>query len=350
MMTEFFKIPLILFFFLAILIHVTIQIKISFQLHDNFDKIYTGIVDLPLTVPENHGIANGSSHFEENINNIKKTIEPINKNNFINEDTITESSNIIIQDLNLTIQNQLMKVDTILSASSKKRNTSTEHAKMKKKPRAFFGIMTYDSKDEQKRRDLIRKTYLNYFVDHINRTLVGDEEYNEKKHWICSLQDLDTGRLEHPEKCRLAYAFVMGANPNGTTMLLNFNESYPLSLPPPSLNESKISQKDVLDSVFLNIQENGKFGKSPTWFRYATDVVERHGWRNSWDYIFKSDTDNLIYTPNFFRFMDTLPLKHAVRVFGGRPLDYKGCGGDFHDHCKQMVGPVFMAGGNYINC
>ena len=129
--------------------------------------------------------------------------------------------------------------------------------------------MTYDSKDEQKRRDLIRKTYLNYFVDHINRTLVGDEEYNEKKHWICSLQDLDTGRLEHPEKCRLAYAFVMGANPNGTPMLLNFNESYPLSLPPPSLNESKISQKDVLDSVFLNIQENGKFGKSPTWFRYC---------------------------------------------------------------------------------
>jgi hypothetical protein len=67
-----------------------------------------------------------------------------------------------------------------------------------------------------------------------------------------------------------------------------------------------------------------------------------------WDYIFKSDTDNLIYTPNFFRFMDRLPQKRAVRVFGGRPLDYEGCGGDSHDHCKQMVGPVFMAGGCYF--
>ncbi|VEU45166.1 unnamed protein product [Pseudo-nitzschia multistriata] len=219
--------------------------------------------------------------------------------------------------------------------------------KKKRKTRAFFGIMTYDSESERKRRNLIRKTFLSYFTNHTNRTLVSEDEYNEKKHWICSLNDLDYGRLEHPEKCRMAYAFVQGANPNGTTMLLNFNESYPLSLPPPKF-ETKKEQKDASDSVYLNIQENGRFGKSPTWFRYAIDVLERHGWMKDFDYIFKSDGDNLIYTPNFFRFMDKLPQKRAVRVYGGRPLNYNKCGGDSHDHCSQMVGPHFMAGGCYF--
>jgi hypothetical protein len=215
-----------------------------------------------------------------------------------------------------------------------------------RKTRVIFGIMTYDSNTERMRRDLIRSTFLSYFTNYTNRTLVTEEEYNEKKHWICSLNDLDHGRLEYPEKCRMAYAFVQGANPNGTSMLLNFNETYPLSLPPPK-TKTKGGEKDAFDSIYLNIQENGKSGKSPTWFRYAIDVLERHGWMKDWDYIYKSDTDNLIFTPNFFRFMDKLPRKKP-RVFGGIPLDYRKCGGDSHDHCKQMTGPFFMQGGCYF--
>lgn len=219
--------------------------------------------------------------------------------------------------------------------------------KNKRKTRAIFGIMTYDSDDERKRRGLIRSTFLSYFTKYMNRTLVTDEEYNEKKHWICSLNDLDRGRLEFPEKCRMAYAFVQGANPNGTTMLLNFNESYPLSLSPSKITTDK-EKMDASDSIYLNIKENGRFGKTPTWFRYAIDVLERHGWMKDWDYIFKSDTDNLIYSPRFFRFMDYLPRKKAVRVYGGLPLDYKKCGGDKHDDCKRMIGPYFMQGGCYF--
>jgi hypothetical protein len=216
----------------------------------------------------------------------------------------------------------------------------------KRKTRIIFGIMTYDSNEERRRRDLIRSTFLSYFTNYTNRTLVTEEEYNEKKHWICSLNDLDHGRLEYPEKCRMAYAFVQGANPNGTSMLLNFNESYPLSLPPPK-KETESGKGDIFDSIYLNIQENGKFGKSPTWFRYAIDVLERHGWMKDWDYIYKSDTDNLIFTPNFFRFMDKLPRK-TPRVYGGLPLDYKKCGGDAHDDCKLMTGRYFMQGGCYF--
>lgn len=216
----------------------------------------------------------------------------------------------------------------------------------KRKTRVIFGIMTYDSNEERRRRDLIRSTFLSYFTNYTNRTLVTEEEYNEKKHWICSLNDLDHGRLEYPEKCRMAYAFVQGANPNGTSMLLNFNETYPLSLPPPK-KETKSGKRDVSDSIYLNIQENGKFGKSPTWFRYAIDVLERHGWMKDWDYIYKADTDNLIFTPNFFRFMDKLP-RETPRVYGGLPLNYKKCGGDAHDDCKLMTGRYFMQGGCYF--
>lgn len=224
---------------------------------------------------------------------------------------------------------------------------SEEQRRKKRKTRVIFGIMTYDSTTEQRRRGLIRRTFLSYFRKHMNRTLVTDEEYNEKKYWICSLNDLDRERLEYPEKCRMAYAFVKGANPNGTSMLLNFNKTHPLSVHPPK-NQTKDERKDASDSIYLNIKENGRYGKSPTWFRYAIDVLERHGWMEDWDYIFKSDTDNLIYTPNFFRFMDRLSKKKAVRIYGGLPLDYAKCGGDNHDDCKQMIGPYFMQGGCYF--
>eukprot|EP00535_Pseudo-nitzschia_heimii_P007760 CAMPEP_0197189628 /NCGR_PEP_ID=MMETSP1423-20130617/20122_1 /TAXON_ID=476441 /ORGANISM="Pseudo-nitzschia heimii, Strain UNC1101" /LENGTH=398 /DNA_ID=CAMNT_0042641797 /DNA_START=348 /DNA_END=1544 /DNA_ORIENTATION=- len=224
---------------------------------------------------------------------------------------------------------------------------SEEYCKKKRQTRVIFGIMTYNSTTERQRRDLIRSTFLSYFRKHMNRTLVTEKEYNEKKHWICALNDLDNERLKHPEKCRMAYAFVHGANSNGTSMLLSFNKTTPLVVQPQKYHTHD-EQKDASDSVYLNIKENGRFGKSPTWFRYAIDVLERHGWMEEWDYIFKSDTDNLIYTPNFFRYMDKLSKKKAERIYGGLPLDYKKCGGDKHDHCKQMIGPYFMQGGCYF--
>jgi len=362
---------------------VTLQLKTSFQLYSH-DLIITTAADPPRKLGttnenKNGGGTSNSTLLEQNMhmsieNKIPLTNEiPKPENDMtplkleekiatrmnnsseeggirnLNHERISiretnESNDSFIQDILMTPDNSSNGNNTILTVS----NISNNMKKKGRKARAFFGIMTYDSNDERKRRNLIRNTFLSYFVDHMNQTLVSVEEYNEKKHWICSLNDLDLGRLEYPGKCRMAYAFVMGGNPNGTTMLLNFNESYPLSLSPPPKMKSNSHRKDVVDSVYLNIKENGKFGKSPTWFRYAIDVLERHGWMKDWDYIFKSDSDNLIYTPNFFRFMDKLPQKRAVRVFGGRPLDYKGCGGDSHDHCKQMVGPIFMAGGCYF--
>lgn len=284
--------------------------------------------------------------------NIEPMKNALDENRTVHGDLSTAETNTqmdripTLQEMRETMGND--SEDFMTAVNPIKNYPSVEDGKkVKRKTRVIFGIMTYDSTTEQQRRGLIRKTFLSYFKNYMNRTLVTDEEYNKKKHWICSLNDLDHGRLAYPEKCRMAYAFVQGANPNGTSMLLTFNETYPLSLPPPKA-KTKDDEMDITDNIYLNIQENGRFGKTPTWFRYAIDVLERHGWMEEWDYVFKSDTDNLIYTPSFFRFMDKLPRKKAVRVFGGKPLDYKKCGGDKHDDCKKMVGPYFMQGGCYF--
>ena len=203
--------------------------------------------------------------------------------------------------------------------------------------RFLWGIMSHNLDPvEIERRQAIRETYLSYYKNSSD----PDERYR-----ICSLNDLLQGRLPHPEKCRMAYIFVLGGgNPNGPTMLLSFNESYPLTVPsPPNTTED--------DLVFLNIQENGRYGKSPTWFKYATTILQQNGWRNDFDYIFKTDTDNLLFPEKFFHYIDSdmepKLVKHPTRVYGGRPKNKKACGWPKHDHCAQMVGPIFNGGGCY---
>ena len=275
------------------------------------------------------------------------------RKNMIKGDITVDRNTSSTEGIEEELGHVITKFTTQMDRNSKRIKMGGNAKKRKNKimgrpTRVIYGIMTYDSISERKRRGLIRATFLKYFKNHLNRTIVSDEEYNKKRDWICSLNDLDRGLLSEPKKCRMAYAFVQGANPNGTSMLLTFNDTYPISLPPPKV-ETVSDLKDHSDTVFLNIQENGKFGKSPTWFRYAIDVLERHGLMEDWDYIFKADTDNLLYTPWFFRYMDSrLPKKKKQLVYGGQPLDYKKCGGDNHDDCKDMIGPYFMQGGCYF--
>ena len=282
-------------------------------------------------------------------------------------------------------QQQQTDEDTNMTTTETKATKDKNHSSRRRdhRPRknngvrVIYGIVSHDlDVNEIRRRNLIRRTFLKYFHDYpvskvmkdLNITTTTtdyedlDDDEEDKKHWICSLNDLDQGKLEYPDKCRFAYAFIIGGRGNTDeenipTMLLDFNESYPISLPPPP----KATKSDRQDCVYLNIKENGKFGKSPTWFRYVVDVLDRHPeWNDehgnsSFEYIWKSDTDNLLYTPEFFRYIDRkLPRKKKkmdadkVLVYGGRPLDYEGCGGDTHDHCSQLVGPIFMAGGGYF--
>lgn len=204
----------------------------------------------------------------------------------------------------------------------------TNHSSLNAPIKVLWGIMSHNlDPDQATQRQLRRDTYLSYYKDHHSGT--------PREHWICSIDDLIHGKLQHPDLCRLAYAFVLGGNPNGPQMLLSYNDSYPLTVDIPG-NES--------DLIYLNIQENGRYGKSPTWFNYASSINN-----GDFAYIFKTDIDNLLFPSQFFdSFVDSKLPKTPVRVYGGTPKNKKGCGGDKHDHCRQLVGPIFNGGGCYF--
>jgi hypothetical protein len=171
-------------------------------------------------------------------------------------------------------------------------------------PRLLIGIMTvFEHQTEKQRRGTIRDTYLSYF------------RRSEKEiHRICALHELlDRSRADHDvflQECQLAYTFVAGGNPEGNTERLNYNASDPMIL------ASISSEPDV---VLLNIKENMNHGKSQTFFKYATTVVDNHLY---FDYIIKCDTDTIIYPDHFLNEeMNRLPIfPHNVRVYGGLDL------------------------------
>lgn len=320
------QVPVLAFFLLSIVAQVAVQLKAGYQAAYLNDPTHRGrglsdtvAADAPWEV------------MRRDVSSLKQSITS-NESKLVSSLSPKANAKVALPPRTSTF------VDT--------SNTSRPTAKTNRPIRIIYGIVSHDLDHfERNRRNLIRRTSLSYFVTPANRSLLSDEDYEEQKHWICSLNDLEQHRLEHPEKCRMAYAFVLGANPNGPTMLLDFNESYPIAVSPPPDNATRA---DISDCVYLNIQENGKYGKSPTWFRYVIDVLDRHGWHDDFQYVWKSDSDNLLYTPNFFRYVDGKLPKRPSRVFGGRPLTYEKCGGDAHDHCSQMVGPLFMAGGGYF--
>ncbi|KAL7575300.1 hypothetical protein ACA910_001825 [Epithemia clementina (nom. ined.)] len=214
--------------------------------------------------------------------------------------------------------------------------------------RVVYGIMSHDMNESGKySRQNIRNTFLSFYSSqhHLNLNNVSDAK--DQEHWICSLNDLLQGKLREPDKCRFAYAFVVGANPNGPTILFNYNESYPLAL---SSGPNGARQED--DVVYLNIKENMNDGKTPTWFRYATSVLEERGWQDDWDYIFKADSDNLLYPPKFFRTLEMVsPMERPVRnIYGGWPRNVERCQWATDPDCQLPLetGNIYFSGGCYF--
>lgn len=333
--------------------------------------------------------------------------------------------------------------------------------------RIVWGIMSHNlNSEEMERRKMIRNTYLNFYQQQQqkrqeqgkryvcpsiasyannndnnnihNNTTVEIENRNKNEqvnddciYWICKWNDIIHNRLVHPDKCRLAYTFIIGGgNPNGPTQLLQFNDSYPLTLDKPFLvsgqnlssssnhinhdhPDNTIHEKEIDDDiVYLNIQENGDYGKTPTWFLYVTTTLlqQLHNNNNKkknvdddhdtllqnkkdieFDFIFKTDTDNVLFPNRLFQFFETTvrqqifdvssskkknannnqnlnlnqnkDLRHQQEeqqqvvaeqfsiptlVYGGRPLDKRKCGWPKHDHCNYLIGPIFNGGGCYF--
>ena len=183
-------------------------------------------------------------------------------------------------------------------------NKRSELTNCRHGPRLLLGIMSVlDHDSEQVRRQTIRETYLSFF-----------SQSETERHRICALAELlDKSRADHSilvRDCQLAYTFVVGGNPEGSTERLTFTDPEPLTLAP------AVSEPDV---VVLNIKENMNDGKSQTYFKYGTTVVDNQLY---FDYIIKCDTDTLIFPEYFLNYeMKRLPVfPNNVRVYGGFDL------------------------------
>lgn len=173
-------------------------------------------------------------------------------------------------------------------------------------PRMLWGIMSVLDHDlERQRRQMIRETYLRYYID-INSTM--------ERHRICPLNELfDTNHSNHAillTECQLAYAFIVGHNHTGPTERLNDSLTEPITLPSPP------SEPDV---VVLNIKENMNDGKTVTYFKFGTIISDDHVY---FDYIGKGDTDTLLYVNKFLdEELNTFPtFPDNGRSYGGQDL------------------------------
>jgi len=192
--------------------------------------------------------------------------------------------------------------------------------------RILMGIFTMDTPLERERREAIRSTYLSYY----------NQSYSTTPHRICSLQDLLSGSSvpNHGVDCQMAYTFVMGSNLDRPTNLVGTNSSIPLTIP---TVPSRL--QDETDIIHLIIRENMEDGETPSWFRYATKIVDEEFY---FDYIGKTDTDTLIFPNHLLEssFMKYPTFPNNVRVYGGQERLKYVWG-------SRMVGPLYMAGHLY---
>lgn len=239
-------------------------------------------------------------------------------------------------------------------------------------PRVLLGIFTMQSEKERRRRMAIRESYLNYYRDLSAKTYADNPATSPTYHRICSLWDLLEERRSVTnlaqnksllQEYQLAYVFVLGGNPNGPKELVAGTESALLRLPPPN----NATEPDML---YLNIQENMKEGKSQTFLKYATLVVDEFVY---FDYIAKTvscphwthsflvcylldfsrshqiqsnltqfnhlqDSDTLIIPQNFLETnINKLPrFPDNVRVYGGSPRVKEEYG--------HLTGPIYNQG------
>jgi hypothetical protein len=242
---------------------------------------------------------------------------------------------------------------SVIHSNNKKSSStlSTQHVTESRPPssmpRFLWGIFTMDSPTEQRRREIIRETYLSTYKYKNDSSTANS---------ICSLQDLLHDKVRHPEQCWMVYTFVLGGNPpNGTTELVDNVTSladmtmscYSDSVAAKSTTTLEVKEHD--DLLFLNIKENMNEGKTPTWFHYASLLLKEHT-SLGLEFVSKLDSDTVIFPTRFFDFVhgdketSHLLLYKKTRIYAGRVYKGKLCG-----YCdKDLVGTSFMHGGFYF--
>ena len=154
-----------------------------------------------------------------------------------------------------------------------------------------YGIFSMRSAKDERRREVIRSTYLQ------------DPRF-------CPLKDLIAPDESTPSTCFIYYTFVVsGGDKNAPTE--HRDDSTPLTL------ENTIEEKEKGDIVVLNIKENMNQGKSVTWFKYASSLVAQG---HKIDYVGKMDSDTLPNTNRFVKWVERKlpPAPFNRRIYGGK--------------------------------
>lgn len=181
--------------------------------------------------------------------------------------------------------------------------------------RILLGIFSMGDDKGRERRDLIRNTYLSFstFLEENNITSIP-LRYSR----ICSLHDYWHKTIPQPEQCQVLYTFVLGAvgkHDNSAPV------EYLISIPgrPMTVDYSDVPNGEA-DTTYLNIRENMDFGKTNTWFHYASTHLPEE---LQIDMIGKVDTDTMVH-PNKLveEIEDRLKdKKNDTLVYGGSVID-----------------------------
>lgn len=219
-------------------------------------------------------------------------------------------------------------IDPVQTAYDSMKHPTLRSKKDHRWPRFLLGIFTTDSPMDLKRRTTIRETYLSAFVN------------SSTPHRICSFYELDTFMEDDEFVCEIAYVFVTGGNPDGPTEQLEETESSgPIALR--EVPESvRLPDHDKHDIVYLNIKENMEDGKTPTYFKYATLMVDEH----YFDYIAKVDGDTVLNVHILLNSLrKELPVFPGnIRVYGGFMTLPK------ISRLGKLIGPAYAAGPFYF--
>jgi len=284
------------------------------------------------------------------------------------------------------------------------------------KPIFLWGIPSTTSDFETGRRELLRKTYLAFYQSihgkgaeayhaakeeskNANATftiVLDDITLHHKEHTICSLHEWTCNDAIRAD-CQMIYVFFVGGHDGNNESLestvgktkTNVSNSLLVSTQPPPilLNESITDFRDMLlppkdnskgfdfhepGTIYLNIRENQFDGKMTTWFKFASLVTKEYNsyglttntYGNNFypkiEYIFKVDSDLILFTPHFFRWFedahDQQQRKQGIRpkgkrlvrrVYGGIEFPPTNCVVNYtFDHpCPlPLSGPSYMSG------
>ena len=220
-------------------------------------------------------------------------------------------------------QHQQLQDWKIASKTAQQQQQSSQNVQShpKKRLRVLMGIFTYD--------DILQAPYRRQF----RKLLDVFPQRNDTR--VCSLYGFEHAPSDQARyQCQFIYTFVVGGLKKTSarselvdTRVQNENgEDTTIDILMPSENVKFQRSKDLKDTfhdvTFLNIRENMNEGKSQTWFKYATTIMEQY----DVDYAGKIDSDSLPYLDKFFHwaYVYLPPPPFNSGILAGVPIDKFG--------------------------